>query len=146
MILVSACLLGVNCRFDAENNRDERVVDFLKKTSENVIPICPEQLGGLPTPRNPSIVPKGGKKVVEGQGEVIMKGFGNVTRKFVKGAEEVLKLAEDYDGDKAILKEGSPSCGKTLVWKEFQEKSEGTGVTTAMLEKNGIDVISETDL
>ena len=146
MILVSACLLGVNCRFDAENNRDERVVDYLKKTEENVIPVCPEQLGGLPTPRNPSIAPNGGKKVIEGQGEIVMKGFGNVTRKFVKGAREVLKLADDYDGDTAILKEGSPSCGTDLIWKGSQNKTEGIGVTTAILEKNGIDVISEKDL
>jgi len=146
MILVSACLLGVNCRFDAENNLDEKVLEYLEECDEEFIPVCPEQLGGFPTPRNPSILPKGGEKVLDGQGAVIMKGFGNVTQKFIRGAEETLKLADMFDVDKAILKSGSPSCGKNIIWKKFEEKSEGTGVTAEMLMRSGIEVISERDL
>ncbi len=146
MLLVSACLLGFNCRYDGDNNKNETVLQLLKEKDETIIPVCPEQLGGLPTPRNPSIVPEGGKSTLDGDGEVIMKGFGNVTSKFLKGAEETLKLAKLYDVDKAILKSESPSCGKEKISKNFKEKSEGTGVTAALLQKNGIEIISEKDL
>lgn len=146
MILVSACLLGVNCRYDGENSRDEKVLRFLRKTDENFIPVCPEQLGGLPTPRNPSIVPDGGEEVLDGDGKVIMKGFGDVTSKFVGGAEETLEIAETFDVEKAILKSGSPSCGSEHFSKGSNEKGEGPGVTAALLKGNGIEVISEEDL
>lgn len=146
MPLVSACLLGVNCRHDGENSRDEKVIEYIKENEEGVIPICPEQLGGLPTPRNPSVIPEGGEKVLDGDGKVIMRGFGDVTSKFMKGAEETLKLAEIFDVKKAILKSGSPSCGGERIPKNFQEKDGGSGVTAALLKRNGIEVISEKDL
>ncbi len=146
MLLVSACLLGFNCRYDGGNNKNEKVLQLLKEKDEPIIPVCPEQLGGLPTPRNPSIVPEGGEKTLDGEGEVVMRGFGNVTSKFLKGAKETLKLAKIYEIKKAILKSGSPSCGPEKISKNFKEKSEGTGVTAALLQRNDIEVISEKDL
>ncbi|KXA90957.1 hypothetical protein AKJ57_03050 [candidate division MSBL1 archaeon SCGC-AAA259A05] len=146
MILVSACLLGVNCRYDGENERCERLLRFLDSLEEGFIPVCPEQLGGLPTPRNPSIVPKGGEKVLNGEGKVIMKGRGDVTSKFLTGAKETLKLARTFEIKRSVLKSGSPSCGSKRVPKDFREKSEGSGVTAALLRRNGIEVTSEEDL
>ena len=146
MILVSACLLGINCRYDGENNRNQKLLEMIESGDECIIPVCPEQLGGLPTPRNPSIVPEGGEKVLDGDGKVIMRGWGDVTMKFVKGAEETLKIAEAYGAEKAIFKSESPSCGSSRCPKNFQEKEKGVGVTTALLRRNGIEVISEEDI
>lgn len=146
MILVSACLLGVNCRYDGENERNEKILRFLEDLEEGFIPVCPEQLGGLPTPRNPSVVPEGGEKVLDGKGKVIRRGRGDVTSKFVKGAEETLKLARTFDIKRCVLKSGSPSCGSRTVPKDFKKKSEGSGVTVALLRRNGIEVKSEEDL
>lgn len=146
MILVSACLLGVNCRYDGENSRDENTLEYIRKSGEGVIPVCPEQLGGLPTPRNPSTLPEGGEEVLDRGGKVIMRGWGNVSSKFRKGAEETLKLAEIFDVDKAILKSDSPSCGRDIIPKNFQKRGKGTGVTAALLKRNGIEIITEKDL
>lgn len=146
MLIVSACLLGVNCRYDGENSKSERVLEFLKKGDKKFIPVCPEQLGGLPTPRSPSILPDGGEKVLDGEGEVIMRGWGDVSSKFLRGAEETLKLAKIFDVDKAILKSGSPSCGFKKIPKDFQGKSEGVGVTAALIRRNGIEVLSEKEI
>ncbi len=146
MILVSACLLGVDCRYDGENSRNQDVLDYIKEKDLGVIPVCPEQLGGLPTPRNPSVISDGGKKVLEGGAEVIMEGGKDVTQEFKKGAEEALKLAKIFDVEKAILKSGSPSCGKNVIPRNFREKTEGSGVTAALLKDNGIEVISEEEI
>lgn len=146
MILVSACLLGVNCRYDGDNSKDDKVLRFLKEENEAVVPVCPEQLGGLPTPRSPSIVPEGGEKVLDGEGEVIMKGWIDVTSKFVRGAEEALEIADTLGIERAVLKSDSPSCGSRRVPKDFKGKSRGLGVTTALLRRNGIEVISEEDV
>jgi len=146
MILVSACLLGVNCRYDGGNCRDRDVIQFLKEQNERFIPICPEQLGGLPTPREPSKLPEGGEEVIAGQGNVTMKDKGDVTSNFLKGAEEASKLAESFDVDRAILKEGSPSCGVRKFAKNYEDKGKGSGVTAALLIEKGLDVISEKDI
>ncbi|KXB05851.1 hypothetical protein AKJ53_01870, partial [candidate division MSBL1 archaeon SCGC-AAA382F02] len=118
----------------------------IEENDESVIPVCPEQLGGLPTPRNPSAVPEGGEKVLDGKGEVFMRGWGDVTSKFLKGAEETLKLTEIFDIEKAIMKSESPSCGSKKIPKNFREKIEGYGVTVALLKRNGIEILSEEDI
>lgn len=146
MLMVSACLLGVNCKYDGGNNRSEKVLRFLEEEGGGIIPVCPEQLGGLPTPRNPAVLPQGGESVLSGEGKVVMRGWGDVSSKFLRGAEETLKIAEIFGVDKAILKSGSPSCGSEMIRREFGERSCGMGVTTALLRKNGIEVISEKDL
>jgi uncharacterized protein YbbK (DUF523 family) len=136
-ILVSACLLGADCRYDGKNGRDENVLALLDKY--HLIPVCPEQLGGMGTPRPPA----------ERYGETVIKRPGeDVTAFFVKGAEETLKLAEIYKCKKAILKERSPSCGHGMIYDgTFSgKKIPGSGVTAALLEKNGIEVIGESKI
>jgi len=137
MKLCSACLLGVKCRYDGESKSCEKVISLSKK--EALIPICPEQLGGLPTPRTPA--EQKGKKVFTKNGE-------DVTSKFENGAEEVLKLAKLYNIKEAILKQRSPSCGSGKIYDGTFSNTliKGDGVTTILLKRNGIKVISEEEL
>lgn len=134
-ILVSACLLGVNCKYNGFNNEAEKLI----KHMQNVVfvPICPEQLGGLTTPRPPAEI-QDETKVINNQGL-------DVTKQFVVGAEETLRIAKLYDCKYAILKERSPSCGSTHVYDgSFQGKIRpGMGMAARLLEQNGIKVYSE---
>ncbi len=137
MKFCSACLLGINCRYDGVEKSNQKVLDLAKK--EILIPICPEQLGGLSTPREPA----------EQQGEkVVTKTGKDVTDNFVKGAQQALILAKIYNVKEAILKQKSPSCGCGKIYDgTFRKKLiKGDGVTTALLKKSGISVISEEDL
>ena len=122
MKLVSACLLGMNTRFDGGNNKNEKVLELAKK--EVLIPVCPEQLGGLPTPRE--FAKKVGDRVITESGK-------DVTKEFERGAQEVLKIAKMLGIKEAILKARSPSCGSD-------------GVLASLLKRNGIKVISEEEL
>lgn len=142
MKLVSACLLGVKCRYDGKNNLNKKVLKLAKK--EVLIPICPEQLGGLSTPRIGSGIL--GNRVLNRQKK-------DVTKNFVRGAKEVLRIAKAFDIKEVILKQGSPSCGNGLSfqWKKVDNKwrnrkRKGDGVTAALLKRNGIKVISEEEL
>jgi len=103
-ILVSACLLGVACRYDGKSKPNEDVIALMNKY--NLIPFCPEVTGGLPTPRHPSEIV--GDKVLNDIGE-------DVTAQYNKGAEEALRIAKMYNCKYAILKEKSPSCGKGKI-------------------------------
>jgi uncharacterized protein YbbK (DUF523 family) len=132
MKLCSACLLGVTCRYDGKSNLDKKLIRLSKK--EILIPICPEQLGGLPTPREPS--EQRGKRVITKSGK-------DVTKNFVNGAEQVLKLAKSFGVKEAILKQRSPSCGSGQLVTFTGAIIKGDGITTALLKKNGIKVISE---
>lgn len=136
-ILVSACLLGIECRYDGKSKPNKKVLKLAKK--KILIPVCPEILGGLPTPREPA--EKRGKKVITKSGK-------DVTKQFEKGAREVLKIAKILGIKKAILKQKSPSCGCGKIYDgSFSGRIiEGDGVTTALLKKNKIKVISEEDL
>ena len=147
MILVSACLLGINCKYNGDNNKNEKVAEYLK--DKQFIMVCPEQLGGLSTPRDPSeIIRLDGNAVIEGKTSVINNKRLDVTKKFKQGAMETLKIADLYWCKKAILKEGSPSCGSSLIYDGTftGKKVSGVGVTTALLRQNGIEVISEKDI
>lgn len=145
MKLVSACLLGINCRHDGGNCRNEKVMKLFKE--DQLLPVCPEQLGGLPTPRRPSKLTGDGEEVLRGRERVIMKGKVDVTDKFVKGAREVLKLARLFRIEKAILKSESPSCGHGKIQKCSSEGlSKGDGVAAALLRRNGLEIITEGDL
>ncbi len=134
-ILVSACLLGVNCRYDGGSGRRENVVSLMERY--NLIPVCPEQLGGLKTPREPA----------ERQecGSVTDKNGRDVTEHFKRGAEETLKIAELYGCKRAILKERSPSCGHGIIYDGTFSgtKIPGSGITATLLEENGITVTGE---
>lgn len=134
-ILVSACLLGVNCRYDGNHGENEDVLALLDKY--HVVPVCPEQLGGMETPRSAS--------ERRGENTVINQSGQDVTAFFVKGACETLKLAKIFGCKKAVLKERSPSCGHGMIYDgTFSgNKIPGSGVTAALLRENGIEVIGE---
>ena len=137
-ILVSACLLGVNCRWDGGTNGPHPDVAALMK-KHNLIPICPEIMGGLPTPRQPS----------ERRGELVAtRDYQNVTEEFERGAEEALKLCHLYGCRYAILKERSPSCGSGAVYDGTFSGvlTEGWGITAALLRQQGIRVLGESGI
>ena len=136
-ILVSACFLGINCKYDGENNKNDKVIEYLK--DKEVIPICPEIMGGLPTPRFPSEIK---------DNKVITKDNIDVTNNFSKGANEVLYLAKLFNVKKALLKAKSPSCGVGEIYDGTftHTKIKGDGITTRLLKENNIEVITELDL
>ncbi len=147
MILVSACLIGINCKYNGYNNKNEKVIQYLK--DKQFIIACPEQLGGMSTPREPSeIIELDTKDVIKGKISVINNKMIDVTNKFKEGAKETLKIANIYNCKEAILKDGSPSCGSTYIYDGTfsSKKIDGVGVTTALLINNGIKVISEKEL
>lgn len=113
-ILVSACLLGVNCRYDGKNAYNKQVAARLR--NKNIIFACPEQLGGLTTPRSRNIIV--GDRVINEDGL-------DVTDNFIRGAKEFIKIARMFRVKKLILKSRSPSCGKRgivtkLLFKKFK--------------------------
>lgn len=133
-ILVSACLLGCSCRYDGQSKRDERVLALGKY--HTLIPVCPEQLGGLCTPRLPAEI----------QGDkVIRKDGADVTNEYTKGAREALRLYRLLACDAAILKARSPSCGKGVIYDGTFSGAltEGNGVTAALFQENNIPVFTE---
>ena len=136
-ILVSACLLGICCRYDGASRPDKKVIDLARE--HTLIPVCPEQLGGLPTPRIPSEY--NGKSVKNREGE-------DVTQSFFKGATECARLAKLLAVDLAILKDKSPSCGVGLRYSgHFDGKLvEKDGLTAEQLKAAGIPVISCTEI
>lgn len=136
-ILVSACLLGENCKYDGGNNYHKELVEFL--SDKVVIKVCPEILGGLSTPRIPCEIK--GDKVVNKNGE-------DKTYFFTKGALETVKIALSEQVHFAILKSNSPSCGNDMVYDgSFAHRLiPGEGITAHMLKMNGIRVYTENDL
>lgn len=141
--LVSACLLGEKCRYDGEGKPNEEVLSLSKK--EKLIPVCPERLGGLSTPRSPSESVGGdGNDVLEGRAKVMSKDGRDVSQNFVMGARAVLEIAQKEGITKALLKSKSPSCGCGKIYDgTFSGKlKSGDGVTAALLKKNGIEVVS----
>lgn len=147
MKLCSACLLGIRCRYDGRSKPNEKVVELSKK--EILIPVCPEQLGGLSTPRIPQEIQGcSGEKVLDGECKVLNKNNEDVTDKFIKGAEETLKIVQLVGAKESIGKSKSPSCGCGQIYDgTFSGKLiKGDGVTAALLKRSGIKVISEEDL
>lgn len=138
-LLISACLMGTCCRYNGTGIPLEK--ECLKKLLEahTLIPVCPEILGGLPTPRPPA--ERQGERVVNRAGE-------DVTAQFEKGAQETLALAQLLGCKAAILKEKSPSCGKDRIYDgSFAGRLQpGEGVTAALLRRNGIEVYGESEI
>ena len=135
-LLISACLLGVACRYDGASRPLD--ADTLEKLKERyaLIPVCPEILGGLPTPRLPA--ERGYDGVHNAHGE-------NVTAQFFRGAAETLRLAVFFGCKKALLKARSPSCGSGEVYDGFFTGTlrAGDGVTAETLKANGVAVYGE---
>ena len=136
-ILVSACLLGAACKYSGGDNLCPKVAALVEKY--HLIPVCPEQLGGLPTPRTPA----------ERQGDrVITRDGRDVTNAYLRGAQEALKLATLFGCDTAILKARSPSCGAHGIYDGSFTGTviPGSGVTAELLEASGIRIITEEEL
>ncbi len=133
MICVSKCLMGHNCRYDGKNMRNDAIIEFLK--DKEYVEVCPECLGGLSTPRDPSEIIN--DKVYSNKGK-------DVTEEFYKGAYEALKIAKSNQCKCAILQENSPSCGVNFVYDgTFSgKKIKGQGITTQVFIENGLEVYS----
>lgn len=146
MYIISACLCGVNCRYDGKNNTNERCLKLFKEGK--AVLVCPEQLGGLQTPRAPVELNSPVIEVIDGGGKAVNNKGEDVTRQFLDGAYETLKIARTLGSTKAILKEGSPSCGSNFIYDgTFSgNKIKGKGITAYLLEKEGITVFSNEDL
>ncbi|MEK6266544.1 MAG: DUF523 domain-containing protein [Clostridium sp.] len=147
MIIVSACLCGINCKYDGGNNLDDRVLRLLKEGK--AIPVCPEQLGGQKTPRAPhEIVNGNGRDVLEGKAKILGPEGDDVTSEFLKGAYETLKIAQICGASIAILKARSPSCGTHEIYDGtfIGAKRSGNGVTAELLLESGIKVFTEENL
>ena len=150
MIIVSACLLGENCKYSGGNNKSENVIKYLE--DKEYILVCPEQLGGLSTPRNPSEIitygNKDGNDVLSGCTKVLSNKGIDVTKNFIQGAEETLKIAKEHNAKTAILKAGSPSCGYNKIYDGtfLGNKIQGMGVTAAILYKENIALLDEDDI
>lgn len=137
-LLISACLLGAACRYDgASRPLDGETLDKLRARYA-LIPVCPEQLGGLPTPRLPA--ERGADGVHNAAGE-------NVTSQFFRGAAETLRIAAFFGCKRALLKSRSPSCGSGEIYNGFFTGTlrPGDGVTAETLKANGIAVWGEGD-
>lgn len=136
-LLVSACLLGVGCRYDGKSNQLPQYKRLLKE--HTCIPICPEQLGGLPTPRCPA--ERLGGKIVTEDGR-------DVTEQFLRGTAEALRLCDLYHCKAALLKERSPSCGSGQIYDgSFSGTlTDGWGTAAALLREHGVCVVGESRL
>ena len=133
-IMVSACLLGDNVKYDGNNNYNQELIDFLK--DHEVIKVCPECLGGLPIPRVPSEILN--DKVINEEGT-------DVTKEFMEGADKTLEIALQNDVKVAILKRNSPSCGFNAVYDGTftHAVTKGHGITAKLLNENGIKILNE---
>ena len=142
MILVSACLAGLDCKYNGGNNLNEEICNMVAKGA--AIPVCPEQLGGCSTPR-PAVEICGGTgaDVLDGSCRIMTKNGVDVTQKFIKGAGEMLKIVNLMGINKAILKSRSPSCGCGKIYGgTFSGKLiDGNGVAAELLKRNGVEVV-----
>lgn len=136
-LLISACLLGVCCRYDGASKPHPMVETLAAK--HTLIPVCPEQMGGLATPRPPS----------ERQGDRVMAKTGtDVTAQYRRGAEEALRLCQLFHCDGAVLKEKSPSCGSGRIYDGTFTGTlkEGDGTAAELLKAHGIPVYGESQI
>lgn len=144
MFLVSACLCGVNCKYNGGNNYNEKICKLYNEGK--AVLICPETLGGLKTPRTPSEINKcNAKDVLKYKGKVVNAKGEDVTEEFLFGAIKSLGIAKEMKCKTAILKSKSPSCGCGKVYDgTFTGKLvDGNGITAELLIQNGINVITD---
>ena len=136
-LLVSACLLGTPCRYDGKSKADARVLALAERYE--LIPVCPEQLGGLPTPRHPA----------ERVGDKLISDVGtDVTEEYTRGADLVVEIAEKNNVDYCIMKANSPACGKGIIYDGTftGKKCPGNGLATEKLLKAGFTVYTEDEI
>ena len=139
-VIVSACLVGIKCRYDGGDSYDKELVN----SGQPFIPVCPEQLAGLPTPRAKAEIAgggggDGGPEVLVGRARVLDSNGNDLTARFIAGAEEVLKIMRLTNARRAVLKEKSPSCGVAKIKREGK-RVKGMGVLAALLKREGIEV------
>ncbi len=142
MIVVSKCLTGACCRYDGKSKPDPNILALVERGE--AVAVCPEQLGGLPTPRVPAELTGSGELVLDGRARVVTSDGRDVTEEYISGAKEALRIALDSGCTRAILKSRSPSCGCGLVHDgSFTGGlTEGDGVTAALFKRAGIEVES----
>jgi uncharacterized protein YbbK (DUF523 family) len=144
-ILISPCLLGIRTRWDESCEEIEELINLVK--SGQAVFLCPEQLGGLTTPREPAETETGktAKDVLDGDARVLTITWKDVTDQFVIGAQRILELCQRLSIEVAILKSDSPSCGSQQTYDgSFTDtKIAGRGITAELLEQNGIKVYNE---
>ncbi len=147
MIVVSSCLAGLQVRYNGSDSLNEKIKALIDK--KEAVAVCPELLGGFQTPREPCEIKGGtGYDVLDGRAVVIDKSGADVTDLYVDGAYKTLAIVKQLQASTVVLKENSPSCGSSYIYNgNFDgEKQKGSGVTTALLRREGIEVISENDL
>jgi len=142
-ILISACLLGLHCRYDGGHQKHPELNELAEEFT--LIPVCPEQAGGLSTPRIPCELQNKAYEILSGRGKVLNREGEDCTEAFIKGAREALFLTEIFKIRKALLKDGSPSCGSSRIYDgTFSGKSiPDEGITAQILRHNGIHVYNE---
>ena len=150
-VLVSACLLGVHCRYDGGSNWLPQIMEWVAQGY--VLPVCPEAAGGLPTPRLPAEIEGAdlgldGNDVLDGRTRVLCSDGVDVTAQYVEGAEVALIRARELDICQALLKADSPSCGAGRIHggKFNGNLVTGDGVTAALLKRAGLEVLTEADI
>ena len=144
-ILVSACLLGLKTNYKGEGKEIDQLVKLWKEGK--VVYVCPEQIGGLTTPREPSEIEEGksAKDVLEGKGRVLTQSGKDETEQYLRGARQTLGICKKLGITTAILKARSPSCGSEQVYDGTftNKKVVGSGITAELLRQNGIKVFDE---
>ncbi|MGE5473856.1 MAG: DUF523 domain-containing protein [Ignavibacteriales bacterium] len=142
MYIVSACLAGINCRYDGKNSYNEKIDSLIK--SGKAIPVCPEVLAGLGIPRERTEI----KANQSGKTCVLSFSGKNLTKEFEYGAEKTLEIAKLIGADKAIMKSKSPSCGFGKIYDGTFSGTliDGNGITCELLKNNGITVYTENDI
>lgn len=135
--MVSACLMGENCKYNGGNNLNEKVLNYVK--GHQIITVCPEVMGGLPIPRIPA-------EIVNNI--VTAKDGCNVDKEFRTGAEMALQIAKENQVELVILQSRSPSCGPKQIYDGSfsRKKIDGQGVFAKMLIENGFQVVDVEDL
>lgn len=144
-ILISPCLVGIRTRWNEDREEIEELIDLVK--SGQAVFLCPEQAGGLTTPREPAEIERGktAKEVLDGEARVLTITGKDVTDQFIAGAQQALELCQRFGVEAAVLKSGSPSCGSEQTYDgSFSDRLiAGKGITGELLEKQGIKVYSE---
>ena len=138
-VIVSACLIGKNCKYNGLNNENQKIINFL--LDKEIVPVCPEVMGGLSVPRLKSEIDFNDKN------KVINEVGNDVTFYFEKGAQKAMEIVLKSGASLAIVKEKSPSCGKNKIYngKFNGELIDGSGVFTKLLKEKGIKVLTEED-
>lgn len=166
-VIVSACLIGCKCTYKNSSNLIPELLDYFKMKNEDqlelsdsdsdnnnsiseadnfiLIPVCPEQLGGLSTPRTPSELQNKAADIIAGRGKVLAHDGVDVTSQFIKGGKEALRLARMYQAKSAILKQKSPSCGSLEVHDGSATGTiiDGRGITAELFVREGIRIFDE---